>query len=361
MLLACSNNSEGQTPAATPSASPNVAATQAADLRTHLDLLLSEQVMIVAKETAAAVNHSDAYAGYTALLTTNSTELTALLGRAVGDTAAAQLGLAWNSQNGYLVDYAIGVVTHNETKARDAITGLRNTFAPQFAQLVSDATRLPLDPVTQLTTQQVLEDLAFIDDVGAGRYAVFYQHLHVAYAQTFRLGDALGVQIAARFPDKFPGDPSAPAVDSRVSINQLLQEHAYLATMATDAVVAGRTAEKTAAAAALSANADMLGTAFAGSFGNPAGTQLDTIWGARNAALMGYASGDAASREALTGSFVSDFAALVHVDRAHVLAQVSATIKVIDEQRAKSSLTVATDDRAAATSMQPIADSAVEG
>ena len=43
----------------------------------------------------------------------------------------------------------IGVVTHNTAKAKDAATNLTQKFVPQFAQLVTDASRLPLDPVTQ--------------------------------------------------------------------------------------------------------------------------------------------------------------------------------------------------------------------
>ena len=85
--------------------------------------------MIVAKESAAAVNHSDQYSSYTALLTTNSNDLTNLLGRAFGNTAATQLAQAWSIQNGYLVDYAIGVVTHNDAKANGAMSGLVNGFA----------------------------------------------------------------------------------------------------------------------------------------------------------------------------------------------------------------------------------------
>jgi len=311
--------------------------------------------MIVAKESAAAANHSDEYSSYTALLTTNSKDLTNLLGRAFGNTAATQLAQAWSIQNGYLVDYAIGVVTHNDAKANGAMSGLVNGFAPQFAQLIRDASQLPLDSVTQLMKQQMLEDKAFIDDVFAQRYPAFYQNLHTAYAQTSQLGDALAAQIAQKYPDKFPGDPAAQEVDTRVAMNLLLQEHSYVATMATDAVVAGRSAEKTAAAAAMATNADKLRAAVPGSR-----TGFDKVWAARDAALLAYASGEAASRPALTDTFVQEFAALWHVDKLPVKAQVDATIRVIDQQRAKSSKALAAADRAAATAMQPIADSAVQ-
>jgi len=207
-------------------------------------------------------------------------------------------------------------------------------------------------PKARLIRQQVQSDKAFIDDLFAQRFAAFYKNLHTAYAQTSTLGDAIAAQTARKFPDKFPGDPSARVVGARVNLNLLLQEHSYLATMATDAVVAGRGAEKTAATGALGTNADQLRAAFPAS-----ATGFDKVWGARDAALLAYASGDGASKPALTDTFVRDFAALVQVDNAPLTVQVSATIKVIDAQRAKSSRTVAAADRSAATAMQPIADS----
>jgi len=353
VLFACTNPTSPTSAGASPAA--NFASSRAADLRTQLDLLLAEHVMIVAKESAGAVNHSDEYSSYTALLTINATDLTSLMSRAFGNTAATQLAQAWSIQNGYLVDYAIGVVTHNDDKANGAMSGLINGFVPQFAERIRDATQLPLDTLVQLVKQQVLGDKAFIDDVFAQRYPTFYKNLHAAYVQTSRLGDAIAGQTAQKYPDKFPGDPAAQAVDARVTLNLLLQEHSYVATMATDAVAAGRAAEKTASAAALATNADQLRAAFPGST-----TGFDKVWAARDAALLAYASGDGASKPALTETFVQEFAALERVDNAPVTVQVNATIKVIDAQRARSSQALAAADRAAATAMQPIADSVVQ-
>ena len=357
VLLACSNSSAGPAATGSPSATANVGGTPAADLRVQLDLLLGEQVMIVAKESAAAVDHSDQYAAYTALLTTNSIDLADVLRRAYGNTAAAQFTHAWTIQNGYFVDYAIGVVTHNDAKANGAMSGLTNGYVPQFSQLISGMSKLPLDSVTQLTTQQVLEDKALIDDIFAQKHASFYADLHRAYAQTARLGDALAEQIAQGFPDKFPGDPAAHAVDVRVSFNVLLQEHSYLATLATDATVAGRTQESTAASSALGANAEMLRSLFASVMGNDAGVRFIESWTVKDNALFGYAAGTAGAKSVLTDTFVTRFASVVRVGKPQIAHQIDATLKVIDDQRAKSSKSVAGDDRAAATAMQPIADS----
>lgn len=364
LVIACTSSGNGPTSSSSRSSLPAVpvAETQAAGLRAQLDLLLGEQVMIVAKQAVAAQDHADSYTGYAELLSTNGGELADLVGSAFGATAASQFAQLWNSQNGFLVDYTIGAVSHDSAKSATALTGLTTTFVPRFAQLLTSLTQVPLDPLTQLTTQQALEDRIFIDDVAAQKYASVYADLHTAYAQTTRLGDALVPRIVQQFPDKFPGDPSAGPVDQRVRVSVLLQEHSYLATMAGDAAAAGRTAETTAAVSALASNADSLGTAFGSARGAAAATQFDQVWAARDTAIATYAtSGDAASRSALTDTFVAQFAALTHLARQPLADQVAALLKVLDEQRAKATTTLAADDRSAATATQPIAEGLVEG
>jgi hypothetical protein len=160
-----------------------------------------------------------------------------------------------------------------------------------------------------------------------------------------------------QFPDKFPGDASNKAVDERVSLNDLLQEHSYLATMTTDAAVNKRTDEQAGAAASLAANAGSLSKLFIEIRGSGAGAQAELLWGARNSDLIAYATnGDAAARQGLTEKFVTRFYALAPVAADNARDQVLATIKVIDDQRAKAFKAVAGDDKAAAAAMQSIAD-----
>jgi hypothetical protein len=346
----------------------NPADSKAADLRIRLDLLLAEHVMVVAKESAAAAAHNDEYTGYLSLLTT-ANGLADVMRSAFGDTAAAQFQQLWGVQDGYLVDYTIGLVTHNQSKSNGAMSGLINGFVPDFSHFVTTTTQLPLDPTTQLMTEQVLETQRMIDDQVAQNYPKMYADLRTAYAQTSRIGDALAPKIVRKFPDKFPGDPSNKASDLRASLNELFEEHAYLATMATDAAIGGRAAEQSAAAKALSDNADALGTLFSGVFGASAGTQFDQLWAAKDSAIAAYAAAaDAAATQSaltkLTGTFVSQFGAFVHdstglsaaVADTSIQAQTRATLAVVDDQRAKAFAQLATDDRTAAAAMQSIAD-----
>ena len=225
--------------------SANAADSKAADLRVRLDGLLGEHVIVIAKNSlAATANRSDEYRGYATLLTTNGTDLSDVIGSAFGATAAAGFDQIWSAQNNYYVDYTVGLVSHNAAKSNGAASGLLNGFVPQFAQFMSSMSSIPLDPITELSREQVLETKAMIDDQAALNNAKTFADLQRAYAQASRIGDALASAIANKFPDKFPGDPANKAVDFRVALNNLLEEHSYLATMTTSATAAGRNSEQ---------------------------------------------------------------------------------------------------------------------
>jgi hypothetical protein len=334
-LIACSSQAAAQpSPSTTPPAQ-----SAAADLRTHLDLLLAEHVMIVAKESAAAINHADEYPAYTALLSVNATYVAASFGRAFGATAATQFAKSWEAQNGYLVDYAIRVASHDDDLASAAISRLTGTFAPQFGQMIESSARLPANAITELARQQVLADKAFIDDLASQNYATFYTDLDKAYTHTSQLGDVLARHAVAQYPDRFPGDPSAHAVDSRVTSNLSLQEHSYLTTMATDAAIAKRDADKSAAVSALGA------------------ARLGRTWSLWDSAVVAYATGGN-----LQGSrFVDDLASATGASAATTQFFIVATARVVDDQKSKNFKSLAGNDRAAATATQPIADSLAQG
>jgi len=340
-----------------PSPSPTPAASKAADLRTRLDLLLAEHVMVVAKQAVAATNHADEYTAYLTLLTTNSNALVDVVRAAYGNTSATQFEQVWRVQNGSLIDYTIGLVTHNDDKSKGAMSGLVNGFVPQFAQLITSLSLIPLDQVKQFGTQYITDLKTMIDDEVAQSYPKMYPDLRTAYAHTPAFGTTLAIKMAQQFPDKFPGDPMESAIDTRVWLNNLLQEHSYLATMTTSAVVGGRTAEQNAAAASLGANAAELGKLFTDLLGGTAGTQVTELWGARSADLIAYAtSADATAKAGLTDKFITRFYAIAPTASDSAREQVTAMIRVIDDQRAKNSKAIAPDDRAAATGMQGIAD-----
>ena len=344
-MVACTNVSN---PAPIPSPT-SAAHTSAADMRTRMELLMSEQVMIVAKESAAAVNHSDEYAAYATLLGLNAADLSALVARAFGNTAGGQFMNAWSTQDGLLVDYAIGVVTHNDDKANKAIEDFKSSFIPQFTQLLTSLAHLPADFVTADLNLEVADVRSMIDDYFAANFAAYFSDLHRAYLQTANLAGAFAQQIANMFPDKFPGDPNAAAVSRRVIVSLGMQAQSYLETIETDAALNSRDAEKAQALAAMSTN---LGPA-SSLVEDP---RFGLEWSREGTAISSYAaSQDPAARSELTDSFPTQMAAIIRAPVPVIANHEKASIRVVDDQRSKSQ-SVANDDRAAATSMQPIAD-----
>ncbi len=356
VAAACSTTSSGTTASPFLVVSPGDARSKAVDLRVRLDLLLGEQVMVIAKQGAAAAAHNDEYTGYATLLTTNGNDIVEVIGSAFGNQGAAQFKQAWDLQNAYLVDYTIGVVTHNADKSNGAMSGLQNGFIPQFAQVMARLTQLTVDGITPAVTQRTDEIKTVLDDELAQSYSTMYPDLHRAYVDSF-VGDVLTKQMVQLFPDKFPGGPGGSHADVRVSLNSLLQEHAYLVTMATDAAAAGRTAERAAAVTAVGINAAALGELFAELLGSAAGAQFKHVWGDRDADLINYATAGApATRQNLTDKFVTGFSTVAPATTGAARDQVLATLRVVDDQRAKSYAQIAPDDHASASAMQPLAD-----
>jgi len=368
---ACTGSGPGSAGQPSPSLSSAISPdSKAADLRTRLDLLLGEHVMVVAKiSLAAGGNRPDEYKGYASLLKTNADDLKTVIASAFGASTAARFASIWEAQNSHLVDYTIGLVTHNAKKSSGAVAGLVSGFIPQFAQLIANITELPEGSVAQLSTDQLRMMRTMIDDQVARNYMKMYVDLRSAYANTSRLGDALASSVVQKFRDKFPGDPSNKATDLRASLNRLLQEHAYLATMTTGALAGARNAEQAAAQIALAGNAADLSRVLGGLLGAPMATRFDQMWSARDAELVIYSgSTDAGRRQStlgdLTNTYVSQFVHYVRdatgIDEASMLPptqdQVQATIRVIDDQRSTSLERVAAEDRTAAAGMAVIAD-----
>jgi hypothetical protein len=332
------------------------ASLQAADLRVRLDLLFGENALIIAKESLAAIDHSsDQFASYAALLTANATDLTAQMRLAFGNAEADGFAARWTAQNANFVDYAIGVVTHDQDKANAAKARLASDSSPKLADFLTRLLHIPAGSLNERFKYWVEAIEGTINRGFVGDYLFMYGDLHNAYVWEAGLGDVLARPIARAFPDKFPGDVSSSAVTVRAQTNVVLQEHAYFVTMATDATINGRTAERAQEQQSLSDNARWIASTLNSK-------PVADLWAAEASAAENYAVRyDIASRQALTDKFVADLSSIKRVPANVVGEQAKALVKVIDDQRAKAFKSVAVDDRAAATAMQPLADALAEG
>ena len=346
---------------------------KAADLRVTLDLLLGEHLIFAAKATGAALGgRSDEYNAYGALLGKNGTDVGKLVGEAFGDAAEAQFNGIWSAHNSFFVEYTTGVASHDQAKQQKAVDSLTNTYVPAFSKLIADATGLPLGAVTDLTTEHVLKTKAIVDAQAKQDWPAAYAATREGFAHMQMIGDALSQAIAGKLADTFPGNPAAKGVDLRVALNQLLQEHMYLASFATGAALGGRNDEFAAAGAALNENGTDVGGAVGQLFGKAAETELNRIWSAHNGFFVDYTTAVATHDQAkqkqavddLTKIYVPEFAAflagatdlpeatLASLTTGHVVA----TKAVVDLQAAGNESGASTADREAAQHMQMMAD-----
>jgi hypothetical protein len=377
--VACSTSSSPSSGASSPrmsQATPSAAtqtASKAADLRTKLDILLGEHLIIAGKATGAALGgRTGEYQAYADLLNQNGSDLGAMIGAAYGSDAQSQFNQIWSAHNGFFVDYTVATAKNDAAGQQKAVDNLTNVYIPQFSDFIASATGLDKGTVTDLTKTHVLTTKQIVDDQSAKNWPAVYTDVRSAYAHMRMIGDPVAEAIAKKKSDKFPGDAGSKPVDLRVSLNQLLQEHLYLASMATDAALGGRSDEFTAAGKALNDNGTDIGAAIGSLYGADAQVKFNGIWSAHNGFFVDYTTGVAKNDQAtkdkavqnLTTIYIpqfSDFIAgatglpnqsVVALTKTHVLT----TKDVVDAQGTKDSKGASSKDRAAAQHMEMIAD-----
>ena len=377
VALACGGPS-GTTASSNPTSAPSTAAvvltdSKAADLRTKLNLLLGEHLILASKATGAALGgRSDEFAAYGDALNKNGTDIGAMIGAAYGADAQNKFNQIWSAHNGFFVDYTTGVAKNDKAMQDKAVADLTNTYVPQFSDFISGATGLPRDAVVQLTTEHVLTTKAIVDAQGAKDWPGTYAAIRKAYAHMRMIGDPLSEAIAKKLSDKFPGDATNKGVDFRVALNNLLQEHLYLASDATGAALGGRTDEFKAAGDALNSNGTDIGAAIGSLYGTDAQNKFNQIWSAHNGFFVDYTTGVATKDQAKTAKAVSDLTtvyvpqfagflnsatglptdAVAQLTTMHVLT----TKAIVDDQGAHNFAKAAADDRAAGAHMEMIGD-----
>jgi hypothetical protein len=369
-LLAC-----GATGGSGPAASPAVAATdsKAADLRAHLDSLLGEHALLSAKATDAAMaGRTDEYAAYAGLLTRNGTDMGDLLGGALGADAQNRFDQLWAAHDTAVVQYTAGAAAQDRAAQDRAVQQLSTGFVPQFADLFSSVAGLPRDSLTEIAKDHVQSIKQLVDDQGRKNWAAVYADTRYAYADMQEMGDTLGMAIARKQASRLPGSASGKAVDLRVKLDQLLQEHLYLATSATDAAIAGRTDQFQAADKALNDNGADLGKALGAVSGPDAQSQFDRLWTAHDASFVDYTMAVARSDRASQDRAAADLNSVYVPQLAAFLAgatglsrdaltnlleeHVATTKDVVDAQGAHDLGSAARKDRVAAQHMAMIGD-----
>lgn len=318
--VACTSKSSTTTTTGTtpPGASPTGTMTMttgtetgAATLRATLSTLLQSHVYLAGIATSAALQDgptSPAFKAAAATLDLNSQDLAAAVGSVYGDAAGKTFLALWRKHIGFFVDYTVGLATNNKAMQTKALADL-DQYRADFGAFIESATGgiLSKDAVATELKAHVQTLSAAIAAQAAGSPKAFAL-LRTAASHMPMTADVLATAFAQQFPAKFPGSTEDPAAVLRTGLDDLLQEHVYLAGIATaTALHDGPTsANYKAAAATLDLNTQDLAAAIGSVYGQQAGTTFLSLWRKHIGFFVNYTLGAAAGDKKMEAAALKD-------------------------------------------------------
>jgi hypothetical protein len=187
-----------------PSGAASDVMSPAANLRTDLNYLLGEHLILAAKATGAALGgRQDEFAAAGSALNTNGTDIGAAIGSIYGAEAEDEFNRIWSAHNGFFVDYTTGVAMENEEMADQAVSDLTTIYVPEFSAFLAGATGLPEDALAEGITEHVLTTKAIVDAQADGDAAAAAEADRAAGMHMRMLGDTLAPAIVEAQPESF--------------------------------------------------------------------------------------------------------------------------------------------------------------
>ena len=280
------------TPAQAPTTAPSTttgAGTKSIGLRTALNKLLGEHVILAANATNAALGgRNDEFKAAAYTLDANSVALSKAVGSVYGTDAENAFLPLWRKHIGFFVDYTQGVAANDKAKQDKAVNDLIG-YTKDFGAFLNSANpNLPADAVANLVKDHVVGLKSVVDAQAAKDYARAYTKQREAYQHMRMIADPLAGAIVKQFPDKFDGPSDSKSGDLHVALTALLQEHANLAA------VGGRNEEFKAAADALDGNSVDLSKAIGSVYGSDAEKAFLPLWRKHIGFFVDYTTGVAA-------------------------------------------------------------------
>jgi hypothetical protein len=261
---------------------------KAADLRAQLDLLLGEQVLLLARTgNAAAADRTDEQTGFEAMVRQNSGAIASLLGRvAQSSQVAQQVSETVGVFDGAATDYAAAAFKKDLAGENAAMTTLTTTYISQMSAVLAPLTGLSKEQLAQLLSQQVLSARTLVDaQVKGGEWSGVFADVLASYDQVRVMGDGLAAAMASHARSRYPGDSTTRAATLAVALETGLQEQVHLMAMAASAAVGKRPEELAGARAALRSSQDDLGQTLA-AIGPDAPAQATRVFSDATAAFV---------------------------------------------------------------------------
>lgn len=289
----------------------------ATQLRLALDRVLAEHAFLIIEVMRTGLDSGAEYDAAADALNENTDELVAAITSIYGEDAGDAVDEQWRNHIAFIVDYARALADSDSAAASLADDQLQQ-YATDFSALLAGAILLPEDVVLGLISEHV-DQLQQVASFDAADFGGAYPAIRGTYDHMFMIGDGLAIGIIGQFPDRFTGRQFAfsPAIDLRVTLDQLLGEHTQLAALAMRAALTDAP-DLPAAVAALNENSDELQAAIASIYGEAAGAAFATHWGGHTEHYLDYVTAtrddDQAGRQAALADlsdYQSDFTAFL--------------------------------------------------
>lgn len=253
--------------------------TEAAELRSTLDHLLSEHAFLAVETMRKGADGAEDFEESAAALNKNTEELSSTIGSVYGEEAGQQFKTMWSEHIGYFVDYVNATAEGDEAAKETALNELAE-YREDFSNFLAQATeqRVEAGALAEGLQMHVNQLIGAFDAYIMGDYETAYQYEREAISHMYMVSKGLSTAIADQFPDQYNNtDPATKAADLRSDLNYLFSEHAGLAAMAMQNGIDGAE-DFEASAQALNNNTEGLTEAVAGVYGEEAGQQFEAMW-----------------------------------------------------------------------------------
>jgi len=214
------------------------AAPKALQLRLALDELLGEHAILAIQATQRGLVGGKDFPAVAKQLDRNSVAISQAIASVYGKAAGNQFlngANLWRAHIKDFVAYTVATAKHDTAGQKAAVADLM-TYIQTQAAFFAKATGLPKQALVSDLTAHVLQLKGQLDAFAKGNYTLAYSLADGAYKHMFMTGDTLAAAIAKQ---KGLGSTTGKAANLQVSLDELLGEHALLATWATQAGVNG--------------------------------------------------------------------------------------------------------------------------
>ena len=281
----------------------------AATTRAVLTAQLEEHVYLAGIATGTALEQgpdSAAFKAAAGTLDANSVALAETVGSVYGKAGGDQFLALWRKHIGFFVDYTVGAATKDDAKKSTALAAL-DGYRADFGAFIESATEgeLPKAAVADELKPHVATLTAAIDAQAAKSPKQFELLKEAATHMPMTAGVLAGAIDAQKDLD---GDTKSPASEARTALTAELEEHVYLAGIATGTALAKgpESPEYAAAAAALDVNSVELSAIVGSVYGKAGGDQFLALWRKHIGFFVDYTIGAATKDDAKKAKAVAD-------------------------------------------------------